>query len=320
MSAEPINATTFSEPADDDGAATLTSGAFAHQLIQHQLRRLGKLQVEVRLDRDPEPLHQMRVSLRRLRTALRQFGPALDLPEGVNEDRIAGLARRTSQCRDLDVLRLRLRAQLLPRIPADEQHRLDRAVRRLDRERSEAMATLLEALHSSRQLRLLKRLSKWQRRPRFTPLGQLPLVPWLVEWQAPFSARLSLHPGWMELDPAARSLHGLRKRIKAARYSLDSLQPWCAPPLLAWIEDLRQAQEHLGELHDLQILNRRLSSTLRRNRRNALPVLQAVLTDEQRRHWWRWRELAQRLHSAETRDAIRRQLVELGRPPHQITA
>lgn len=312
MSAEPISALTLSESADADAVATLTSGAFAHQLVEHQLRRLETLQAAVRMDRDPEPLHQMRVSLRRLRTALLQFGPALELPEGVSEQRIAALARGTSQCRDLDVLRLRLRDELLPRIPVDEQHRLHRAIRRLDRERSQALASLLEALHSSRHHRLFKRLSRWQRRPRFTPLGQLPLVPWLVEWQAPFSARLSLHPGWMELDPAARSLHGLRKRIKAARYSLDILQRWCAPPLLAWIEDLRQAQEHLGELHDLQILKGRLSRTIRPSRWNGMPMLEALLIHQQRQHWCHWRELAQRLHSAENREGIRRRLLELG--------
>ena len=55
----------------------LSSGAYALDLIQRQVRRLGKLQGEVLADRDPEPLHQLRVSLRRLRTALSQFGPAL---------------------------------------------------------------------------------------------------------------------------------------------------------------------------------------------------------------------------------------------------
>ena len=91
------------------GNQSLTSGAFAQELIHRQIRRLGKLQAEVLADRDPEPLHQLRVSLRRLRTALLQFGPALELPESVSERRIAAVARRTSLCRDLDVLQLRLR-------------------------------------------------------------------------------------------------------------------------------------------------------------------------------------------------------------------
>ena len=44
------------------GEPVITSGAYALELIQRQTRRLGKLQAEVLADRDPEPLHQLRVS------------------------------------------------------------------------------------------------------------------------------------------------------------------------------------------------------------------------------------------------------------------
>lgn len=290
----------------------LTSGAFAQELIQLQIRRLGTLQAEVLADRDPEPLHQLRVSLRRLRTALGQFAPALELPESVSERRIASVARRSGLCRDLDVLGLRLREQLLPRLPDDEQRRLEGALKRLARDRGQAFATLVEALHSPRYLKLLERLHKWQKRPRFTPLGELPLLPWLVDWQAPFTAGLFLHPGWMVEDPAAEVLHGLRKRIKQARYSLESLERWCEPPLQAWLKDLRQAQDHLGELHDLQILNRSFVASEHLRKPSDLPVLQAELAAQQQLHWLRWRDLARRLHQDNHRQAIQSQLLQLG--------
>ena len=52
-------------------------------------------------DADREPLHQIRVNLRRLRTVLSVFGPALVLPRGVRAARIASLARCTGETRDL---------------------------------------------------------------------------------------------------------------------------------------------------------------------------------------------------------------------------
>lgn len=290
----------------------LSSGGFAQELIQCQIRRLGKLKPEVLADRDPEPLHQLRVSLRRLRTVLVQFGAALELPDRVSEQRIAALARRTSRCRDLDVLRLRLQHQLLPRLPEQEQRRLAGAMQRLDCDRAKAFASLVEALKSARFLNLLERLNKWQKRPRLTPLGQLPLLPWLVDWQAPFTAGLFLHPGWMVEDPASETLHGLRKRIKAARYSLETLERWCEPPLQAWIEDLRQGQDHLGDLHDLQILQSNLVGKVKRSQREGLPVLQAEMEAQQLLHWRRWRDLAQRLHSDSHRSMLRLQLLALG--------
>ena len=291
----------------------LSSGAYALDLIQRQVRRLGKLQAEVLADRDPEPLHQLRVSLRRLRTALTQFGPALVLPESVTDRRIAAVARRTGLCRDLDVLQLRLQQQLLPRLPDHEQQALEGPMKRLARDRSQAFDTLKEALHSSRYLKLLARLHKWQQRPRYTPLGQLSLAAWLYDWQAPFTAALFLHPGWTVEDPTAEALHDLRKRIKAARYALEHLVDWCEPALKAWIQELRQAQDLLGELHDLQILSHTLAGSGNTLKSHRLPVLRSELNGQQAEHWLRWRELAQRLQQDSHRRAIHLQLLELGR-------
>jgi CHAD domain-containing protein len=292
--------------------AGFSNGDYARELIQRQIRRLGTLQGEVLADHDPEPLHQLRVSLRRLRTALAQFGPALLLPESVTDRRLAGVARRTGLCRDLDVLQLRLHEQLLPRLPDQEQGALEGPLRRLARDRTQAFATLKEALHSSRYLKLLARLHKWQQHPRFTPLGERPLASWLYEWQAPFTAALFVHPGWMEADPAAEVLHDLRKRIKAARYALEHLEDWCEPLLQAWVQDLRQAQDHLGELHDLQILSRSLGDNGKLLKASRLPVLRAELEAQQQEHWLRWRELANRLQQDSQRHAIVRQLLALG--------
>jgi CHAD domain-containing protein len=298
---------------DSRGERDLTSGSFAKELIQYQIRRLGKLQGEVLDDRDPEPLHQLRVSLRRLRTALGQFAPALELPDSVRDPRIAAVARRTGLCRDLDVLNLRLREQLLPRLPDNEQERLSGAMRRLSHDRAQAFDTLREALHSPRYLKLLARLNRWDKHPRFTSLGRQPLLPWLYDWQAPFTAGLFLHPGWTADHPEAKSLHGLRKRIKTARYSLESLERWCEPPLRAWIQDLRQAQDHLGELHDLQILNSGFLDSETPRKTSTLPVLRAEIKGQQQLHWLRWRDLAQRLHLDSHRQTIQRHLLELGR-------
>ncbi|MFM7267986.1 MAG: CHAD domain-containing protein [Cyanobium sp.] len=291
-----------------------SSGAYARELIQHQIRRLGKLQPDVLADHDPEPLHQLRVSLRQLRTVLIQFGPALVLPESVSDRRIASLARRTGLCRDLDVLKLRLKHDLLPRLPDEEQHALGAALRRLEKDRGQAFASVTEALRDARYLKLLERLHKWQKRPRFTALGERPLLAWLADWQAPFTATLFLHPGWFEQDPAAESLHDLRKRIKAARYALENLEPWCDRGLKAWIQDLRQSQDHLGELHDLQVLSRTFAES-DRLRRSSLTALQNELEHQQQEQWLQWRAQAERLLADTARHAIQRELRALSLLP-----
>jgi CHAD domain-containing protein len=290
----------------------LSCGQFAQELIHNQVRRLGKLQADVLADRDPEPLHQLRVGLRRLRTALSQFAAALELPDGVTERRVASVARRTGLCRDLDVLSLRMRDQILPALPDSERQALRKAMKRLRQDREQALQALLESLHSPRYLKLLERLHRWQQQPRFTPLGQEPLESWLTEWTAPCLAGVFLHPGWREADPEAESLHDLRKRIKKARYSLEPLEPWCGPPLLDWVRQLREAQDHLGELHDLQLLHQGVVENEQRGRVAELPVLHALLEEQRQGHWRGWRQLAENLCAAPSRQALHRHLLAMG--------
>lgn len=51
----------------------LSFGNFAYQAIHKYFKKSTKYRVDVLSDRDPEPLHQMRVGMRRLRTALQVF-------------------------------------------------------------------------------------------------------------------------------------------------------------------------------------------------------------------------------------------------------
>ena len=47
----------------------------------------------------------------------------------------------------------------------------------------------------------------------------------LQEWQGPFTTGLMFHPDWWLTNPADEELHGLRMQVKAARYSLEPLEP-----------------------------------------------------------------------------------------------
>ncbi|CAK6692136.1 CHAD domain-containing protein [Synechococcus sp. CBW1107] len=273
----------------------ISNGVHAAQLIQKQTRRLGRLQPEVLADTDPEPLHQLRVSLRRLRTALVQFQPALNLPDGISERRIARVARRTGLCRDLDVLRERLETRLLPSLPDREAKALRPAMKQLTRDRRRAFEGLADSLRGHRYLKLLERLHRWQDRPRFTSLGTLPLEPWLGEWRAQAVAGLFLEPGWFSDDPGDPALHGLRKRIKGVRYGLENLEPHLDPALSRWLTDLRQAQDILGDLHDLQVLAEVLEDVLGSSPSQSFPQLSHWIKRQQSEGWQHWLELGGRL-------------------------
>lgn len=281
-----------------------SNGAHARALIEGHGRRLALLQGRLPVEEDPEVLHQVRVSLRRLRTVLSLFGPALVLPRAVRPARLAALARRTGEARDLDVLEDRLREQLLPRLEPLDPSALRPLRRHLARRRQRAFAAALDALEAPRTTRLLHKLARWQQQPRFTALGHEPLADWLLEWHRPLAGTLVLHPGWWADHPRDPQLHALRKRIKGVRYSLEALADQLDPAGADWIAALRQAQTVLGELHDLQLLEALLHADQDRISPSLSQGMGAELERQRAIAWARWRELSGWLLRPECRAAL----------------
>lgn len=281
-----------------------SNGAWAHQRLDQYVRRLVELQGPVLEDSgDPEPLHRMRVAMRRLRTVLRQFGPALVLPPGVGDGRIAKAARRLGMARDLDVLRARLDEELIPQLPEEEARALRPVLRQLRRERRLAGEQLTDTLTSGAYLKLLERLQGWLKQPAFTPLGTEPVAAWQVEWQAPLLSALAVHPGWFVQETGAdpESVHDLRKQCKNARYCLENLQPLNGEAGAAWVCRFQGLQDLLGELNDLDVLRGAIDDQLPGRLTDSLPRLHDLLASRSALCWSRWREQARELQSPHCR-------------------
>lgn len=288
-------------------AAGPSNGEWARQRLEQHVRRLVELQGPVLEDGgDPEPLHRMRVAMRRLRTVLRQFGPALVLPGGVGDARIAKAARRLGMARDLDVLRARLDQELIPQLPEEEARALKPVLRQLRRERSLAGEQLADTLTSGGYLKLLERLQGWLKQPVFTALGAEPVAAWRVEWQAPLLSALAVHPGWFVAEAGAdpESVHDLRKQCKNARYCLENLQPLNGEAGDGWVRRFQGLQDLLGELNDLEVLRRAIDDQLPGRLEDSLPQLHDLLASRSARCWSRWREQALELQRPHCRHGL----------------
>lgn len=291
----------------------ISNGAHGHALLQAHCKRMVALQGPVLRDSDAEPLHQLRVTMRKLRASLAQFGPCLELPEAVNDRRLARTVQRLGVARDLDVLRDRLDGVLLPQLPQPEQQRLKPVRRQLARERRLADEQLASVLKSSRHLELIAQLQAWLKQPSYTALGEEPLLQWIAEWTVPASTDLMLHPGWwLELPGQdSASLHGLRKQLRSLRYRLENLEAYLSPAGRQWIASLKQGQSLLGELNDLEVLRTVIHDQIQDGLEESLPQL-AWLLEQNRLHCWRrWRQLSEAVHDRPSR---RRRLADLARP------
>ena len=284
--------------------ASITTGEHAQQLIAHQLSRLENLRPEVLRGEDPEALHQFRVSLRRLRSLLSQFGPALRLPPRLNRARIAALARATGSCRDADVLREHLEERLIPRLDPSEQRSCAPLQRQLKRQRRRALKELQAELSSGRTRRLLNRLERWCREPLYTSLGQQSLAAWLPEWLQACGGTCFLHGGWFATHPGDAELHELRKRIKEVRYGLEALRIWLGEPGKAWIDDLREVQSCLGDLHDLEVLMQLLGQQHRADDAASGAALHQLLEEQRQERWQQWLALRNKLLQPDRRRSL----------------
>jgi len=222
------------------------SQADAFHTIAHSCLRHFRLNENVLLQgRNAEALHQARVALRRLRSALSLFRPALAGKDyQALREELRWFAAQFSDARNVDVLLDRL---------GDDDPDLRAALLEV---RGQAYEKLEAALASDKARRLMLRLSLWiETGPwRFRERGAKDLA-LLAEKQLERRWRRIVRrgDGLRRLD--AESRHQLRLDIKKLRYATEFLAPLhAAKPLSArrdrFISALKALQEQLGALND----------------------------------------------------------------------
>ena len=275
-------------------------------LLRQQTKALVRWHGPVLENRDSEPLHQMRVAMRRLRTTLDQVGPALVLPKLVTAERVAKPLRRLGTARDLDVLGQRLEQGLLPQLSKAEARQLKPVLKQLRRERELAHGAVVATLQSSAYLALVAQLQGWLKDPQFSAWGESALDGWVWELQLPALGELFLHPGWLvaELGDQVEAVHGLRIAIKRARYGLEALGPMAGPGTRRWIDRLKAAQHLLGELNDGEVLRRAIDSQIPRGLDEAMPELLVLLDQQRQELWQQWRHQVRSLNTSRQRRSL----------------
>ncbi len=269
----------------------LTLGAYAHEIIGKQFRQVFKQAKHVLDDKHPEHLHQMRVASRRLYTALQVFEGAVKLPKAARAEKVRSLVKVLGNLRDLDVQTAALEDDYRPQLSKKEQHRLDEALSSIKQQRRKAFVATEKLLNQPLYQDLCNAFSAWLERPEYQPVAQLPLVPLLPDLLNPLLSELFLHSGWLIsindlTDDNVHTLHDLRKVCKHVRYQADFFQSFYGEPFQQWIDEIKELQDSLGQLQDIQVLHELLSEHLPKASR--IDGLLAVMGDRQSQalvHW-----------------------------------
>lgn len=296
---------------------------YAYRVIAEQYRRVAKREKKVMADRDPEDLHQMRVSCRRLRTALQVFHAVVAVPKAAGEKRVRNSARTLSKLRDLDVQLAALQQDYLPKVNASEQTILKTVCESLQQQRRHALSKARKALKGKRYRKLKAAYDQWLEQPQFEAVGQLSLRSHLPELLAPLLSHLLLHPGWLvprkeALGEQISLLHDLRKVCKHVRYQAEFFKPFYSDAFSRWIKEVKSLQDKLGKLNDIQVLQELLTEELPVE--TELPELQAILAKERRAALSRWDKLRKQYLDAEFRYRLHCLILEPLRPSDPVAA
>jgi CHAD domain-containing protein len=310
-----------------------TLGDWAALAIKKHFEKVLKHEDNVLADRDPEALHQMRVGMRRLRSTMTGFAPALDLPKSAQENKIGKIGRQLGTLRDLDVLREALQKKYQPALPQKEQKQLDVALKHLDKQRSKALALVKETLQGDRYSSLKLSLKKWLKQPQFHAIASVPIQEVLPDLLLPQVSKLLLHPGWLvgteikkgkieitrslkpeivkqKLAEQGEMLHSLRKETKRIRYQMEVFKNFYGTAYEAYLTDMTSIQEVLGQLHDSVVLSEFMIDVLQSDVKDSLPTLVDSLTKNDYQAWQHWQTLQQRYAILEIRKDFHKAILQ----------
>jgi CHAD domain-containing protein len=209
---------------------------------------------------DPEELHHLRVTARRLNASLGLFKQ--QLPPNLERARqtARSMLRALGTTRDLDVQIADLAAWSAG-LPVEDRAALAPLEELLARERSRARARMVRVLDSEAARRWIETLVDVSTRGVPRGNGADPASAALVAQRT--------RRRYRRLRKAVRRLgarssmddyHRVRRRAKQLRYALESGAALCGKPSQDMLQALRRMQDRLGEQHDAYVASKRLSA------------------------------------------------------------
>ncbi|MGD1917606.1 MAG: CHAD domain-containing protein, partial [Pleurocapsa sp.] len=264
----------------------ITLKDWAYLAIAKNSHQIFEREGEVLEDRDPENLHQMRVSVKKLKSAIAGFAIALDLPEIVTEKNITRLDHSLGKLRDLDVLLHVLNQDYQPLLAQSEQKILNKVLKSLNKQRSKELNLVRKTLNSQFYFDIQRGLQNWLEQPKYKPIGNCLIDFVLPDLLLNQVSQLLLHPGWLVgvefaegaiippqmlnqeavaliLTNQDSSLHSLCKLVKKTRYNLELFSQLYGKTYHDYVDLIKRIQQVLGQIQDFYVLKKFLEQSLK---------------------------------------------------------
>lgn len=243
-----------------------TSDAFAIILL-HYLKTLTVWQAEARSWDNIEGVHQTRVALRRMRSIIRLFRPAVPSAAGqVWMDEMRWIAGELGDARDLDVLMTQTLDAVAERLPLPGREKLT-LLAQWHRERAYENVNLMlddrRYADFKKKFRAFLKTREWlhgELSPQQQDKLRQPIGQFAAERLEKLDRRLRRRA--RRTDPEdAPALHELRIECKNLRYAADAFYPLFVD-MNVFISHLKSLQDLLGILNDVDVTRHLLAQML----------------------------------------------------------
>lgn len=229
----------------------------AQRVLAPRLEKVFAHEAGARAGEDIEEVHDMRVASRRLRAAMTIFAPCMPKRRFKPlKDQARQLTQALGMVRDADVLLDAIGGDRA-KASEDEAPGLDDLIAVVRQEREAHRAAMLEAFDTANRKRFRQHLEVLLEDSRYLHHGDLGRERLAVAAQRICARRIADLYGFVPSihDPVRKEeLHEMRKAAKRLRYSMEIFQPCFGPDIDDRIADVKTVQEHIGQIHDCDVL------------------------------------------------------------------
>jgi CHAD domain-containing protein len=248
-------------------AATVSAGVLrvdlptAHALAVSELRRLlaawRRHEPGTRRGEDPEELHQLRVTVRRIDATLALFKHHLPEPLVRTRATAKSVLRALGVARDCDVQLMELAAYCAG-APESDRAAAEPLRERLEAERTRAHARLMRLLDAAPTQRWIEALTEaGEGESSGGADSALAVMPERVRRRF---RKLRRTVRRLPANPSMEEYHDVRRRAKQLRYAIESGAAMFGKPAEDMLKALRRLQDQLGAHQDAHIASSRLAA------------------------------------------------------------
>jgi CHAD domain-containing protein len=292
----------------DCDQAKVTLADYIYPAIQKQYVSILTLEAKVLADEDVEAIHQMRVSLRRLRSQIQAFGSILDIPTVMSEKQIGKIAKVLGKVRDLDVLKKSCKTYK-SNLPDSEQIYLEKVIETIGKRRHKEILRVKLLLNDINYQYFKLGINNWLNNPQYLPIARVEISLIVPDLLLQSIGKLFIDASWWidldsDIDPElavsqlitdqGEIFHDFRKQVKASRYLMEIFADRYPPKYQNYLQDFKQIHQLFGNIQDNIVLASFIRKVLGKRAPAKMPTLYDRINQNNYLNWQKWQPIQHR--------------------------